>query len=154
MEASIYQCEAMIRISTIFEFFFREIEVFSRISRLFKNIFSKIEAFSKRCEIFFPNFLVAFINSIAAEAFWSKFAPDNGQIISNLSFEIHLAPCEKSYLLFFPNQSFRKLPKIYDQCKLLPDILTMFVQILNSPSGNLIYAWKLNVFSSFEKNQI
>jgi hypothetical protein len=57
--------EAFIKISIIFEAFFREIEAFSKIARLFKYIFSGNEAFSglSLCH-------VAFIKSIAAEAFW------------------------------------------------------------------------------------
>jgi hypothetical protein len=39
-------CEVFIKISIIFEAFFREIEAFSKIARFFKYIFSGIEAFS------------------------------------------------------------------------------------------------------------
>jgi hypothetical protein len=47
MEASTQNCGAFIKISIIFEDFFREIETFSRIARLCKYIFSGIEAFLK-----------------------------------------------------------------------------------------------------------
>jgi hypothetical protein len=43
MEAYVMKCGAFIKISTIFEDFFREIEAFSRIVRLFR----RIEAFLK-----------------------------------------------------------------------------------------------------------
>jgi hypothetical protein len=46
MEASVQKCAAFIKISIIFEDFFREIETFSRIAILFKYIFCGIEAFS------------------------------------------------------------------------------------------------------------
>jgi hypothetical protein len=40
MEASVYKLRAFIKISIIFEDFFREFEAFSRIARLFKYVFS------------------------------------------------------------------------------------------------------------------
>jgi hypothetical protein len=43
MEAYVKKCGAFIKISIIFELFFREIEAFSRIVRLFRGI----EAFLK-----------------------------------------------------------------------------------------------------------
>jgi hypothetical protein len=46
MEASFDKCGAFIKISIIFEDFFREIEAFSRIARLFNYIFSGKEAIS------------------------------------------------------------------------------------------------------------
>jgi hypothetical protein len=45
MEASIWKYGDFIKISFIFEDFFREIEAFSRITRHFKYIFSGIETF-------------------------------------------------------------------------------------------------------------
>jgi hypothetical protein len=42
MEASVQKCGAFIKISIIFEDFFREIEAFSKITRLFKYNFSGI----------------------------------------------------------------------------------------------------------------
>jgi hypothetical protein len=47
MKASIWKCGALIKFSTIFENFYREIEAFSRIARHFKYIFSGIEAVLK-----------------------------------------------------------------------------------------------------------
>jgi hypothetical protein len=47
MEASVNKCGAFIKISILFEDFFREIQAFSRIIRLFKFIFTGIEAFLK-----------------------------------------------------------------------------------------------------------
>jgi hypothetical protein len=46
MEASAYKCEVFIKISIIFDNFFK-IENFSRIARPFKYIFSGKEAFLK-----------------------------------------------------------------------------------------------------------
>jgi hypothetical protein len=57
VEASVSKCKTSIKISIIFEDFFRKIEAFSRIARLFKYIFSGIEAFSKRFKAFFAMIL-------------------------------------------------------------------------------------------------
>jgi hypothetical protein len=43
----LWKCGAFIKISIIFEDFFREIQAFSRIATLFKYILSGIEAFLK-----------------------------------------------------------------------------------------------------------
>jgi hypothetical protein len=74
------------KISIFFEDFSRDIEAFSRIARLFKYILNGIEAFLKVMLGFFRNLSVAFIKTVAAEAFLLHSAPDHYPIYSHAGF--------------------------------------------------------------------
>jgi hypothetical protein len=58
VEISVWKCGALIKISIIFEDFFREIAAFSRIARLFEYMEFR---FFKVMRDFFQNVSVAFI---------------------------------------------------------------------------------------------
>jgi hypothetical protein len=85
MEASVSKCGAFIKISTIFEDFYREIEAVSRIARLFKYIFSEKEPFF-------------YINLLLSRNFWPPFAPDHQSL---------MIPLNQKENLIFPSIFFR-----------------------------------------------
>jgi hypothetical protein len=75
MEAFVKKFGAVIKISIIFEDFFREIVDFSSIARLFKYIFKWNEGLIKVMRGYFGNVSWALIKHISAEAFWPQSAP-------------------------------------------------------------------------------
>jgi hypothetical protein len=134
-------------------FLFRNVKDFNYFWRLLQGnegFFKDCEAFWKRCEAFFRKVYVAFIKSIAAEDFWSQFAPG-----LKIGFSVTVTKLRLCFLLHFTQFLivFKKINALFPQklvftC-LIPVTFPKFLYWLTSIIFTTLFSRRFNLMIWF-----